>query len=68
MKDGPFVENVDGRVLRQLCIDHGPDQLLDVGLSFGFAFGKLVQTNFVSLNPQWNINVVNQIIYNRELE
>jgi hypothetical protein len=51
-----------------LCIDHGPDQLLDVGLSFGFAFGKLVQTNFVSLNPQWNINVVNQIIYNRELE
>ena len=42
MKDRPFVENVDRGIFRQLRIDHGTDQFLDIALGFGLAFGEFV--------------------------
>ena len=47
MKDRPFVENVNRGVFCQLRIDHGADQLLDIALGFGLAFGEFVKPDFI---------------------
>jgi len=47
VKNCPFVEHVNRGVFCQLRIDHGPNQFLDIALGLGFAFGELVQADFV---------------------
>ena len=54
VEDCPFVENVNRGIFRQLRVDHGPDQFLDVALGFGFAFREFVQTNFVGFKARFD--------------
>ena len=52
MKDRPVVENVNRGVFRQLRIDHGSNQLLDIALGFTFAFGEFPHSNFIDFEAR----------------
>ena len=53
---------------RQLRVDHGRNQFLDIALGFGPAFGEFVQADFVGLQTGLEQGLETTFALERELE